>query len=80
MAKPLAFEVAVCGNDPAPIGFYDSDLQQFVWEADGEVSLGSPLCTTSPTSEKCKCSATSTACSYGASCPLGQSGYVCDYG
>lgn len=80
LTAPLAFEVAIFGEDRNPKGIYDPDQQQFVWEGDGEVSLGWPLCTSTCDPAGCSCYTTSTACYYRVSCGLGECGYRCDYG
>jgi hypothetical protein len=61
MADLFAFTVAVLEPEPAELGFYDPDTQQFVWAGDGEVTLGSALCTRGPAGKN-KCQSTGTAC------------------
>ena len=80
MATTLAFQVAVHTTLPDTLGTYDPDQQQFVWEGDGDTTLGWPLCSYTCGSSRCGCYTNSTACYYTYTCGLGQCGYVCDYG
>jgi len=84
MADLFAFNVAVSPVDPEPgeLGFYDADTQQFVWAANGEVTLGMALCTGGPTGWR-TCKSTGTTCNKtGSGCtnPGFIYCYVCDYG
>jgi hypothetical protein len=66
MADVFAFTVAV--DEPAPdageLGFYDPDAQQFVWAGDGDVSLGSALCSRSIVGWD-TCHSSGTSCTFG---------------
>ena len=83
MSRLFAFRVATDivdhGGDAAFTG-YDADLQQLVWEGDGEAALGSPLCSGGYYSGRNPCTAGGTACS-GPACSKSYLGcYACDYG
>jgi hypothetical protein len=82
MSTPLAFHLAVDTEVPDPLGAYDPDQQQFIWEGDNEVALavtGYPLCSYPHGGTRCGCYTTSTACYYRYTCSAGEQGYYCDY-
>ncbi|MER7007501.1 hypothetical protein ABT297_31275 [Dactylosporangium sp. NPDC000555] len=86
MAELFAFNVAVLEPEPAAapdLGYYDPQLQQFVWAGDDEVTLGAALCSRGPAGYN-RCSSTGTACNMsGSGCqsPGFPNCYIrCDYG
>jgi hypothetical protein len=83
MADLFAFDVAVLEPEMEALGHYDSELQQFVWAGDGEVTLGDALCTHSQFGYV-TCYSTGTSCVFGGgSCSTAPFAYcwrVCDYG
>ncbi|MEQ4726164.1 hypothetical protein [Nonomuraea sp. B19D2] len=84
MRQPFAFGVAVEERAPSVFGEYDHEKQQFMWEGDSTVVLGSAVCTRwNIDAYYSRCTSTGTTCNYGPRCTAGLCGshsYYCDYG